>query len=139
MQDFSFTKILRYFSYVVILMLGFLGSSASKESIAVQETVVWILGWEVPLEKGMATHSSIPAGESPKQRSLVDCIMGCKESNATEWLSPVQHNVSALMVINSCCSIRIHISPHSYQYRVWTHFFFFLRFFNFLLFLFLAV
>ena len=40
MQDFSFTKILRYFSYVVILMLGFLGSSASKESIAVQETVV---------------------------------------------------------------------------------------------------
>ena len=65
MQDFSFTKILKYFSYVVILMLGFLGSSASKESVAVQETVVWILGWEVPLEEGMATHSSIPAGESP--------------------------------------------------------------------------
>ena len=28
---------------------------------AVQETLVWSLGWEDPLEKGMAIHSSIPA------------------------------------------------------------------------------
>ena len=30
-----------------------------------QETQVWSLGWEDPLEKGMATHSSILAWEIP--------------------------------------------------------------------------
>ena len=33
---------------------------------------MWVqsLGWEDPLEEGMATHSSILAGESHGQRSL---------------------------------------------------------------------
>jgi len=35
-----------------------------------QETWVQSLGWEVPLEKEMATHSSMLAGESHGQRSL---------------------------------------------------------------------
>ena len=35
-----------------------------------QETQVWSLGQEDPLEKGMATHSSILAWESHGQRSL---------------------------------------------------------------------
>ena len=30
-----------------------------------QETSVWVLGWEVPLEKGMATHCSILAWRIP--------------------------------------------------------------------------
>ena len=30
-----------------------------KNLPAMQETQVWSLGWEDPLEKGMATHSSI--------------------------------------------------------------------------------
>ena len=30
-----------------------------------QETWVWSLGWEYPLKKGMATHSSILAGSIP--------------------------------------------------------------------------
>ena len=34
------------------------------------ETQVWSLGWEDPLEEGMATHSCILAGESHGQRSL---------------------------------------------------------------------
>ena len=37
---------------------------------AMQETPVGFLGWEDPLEKGMAAHSSILAGESHGQRSL---------------------------------------------------------------------
>ena len=51
------------------------------------------LGWEDPLEEGMATHSSIPAGESHRQRSLVDYkFMGyspssCKESDTTRNLA----------------------------------------------------
>ena len=32
---------------------------------AMQETQVWSLGWEDPLEKEMATHSSILAWETP--------------------------------------------------------------------------
>ena len=32
-----------------------------KDLPAVQETLVQSLGWEDPLEKGMATHSSVPA------------------------------------------------------------------------------
>ena len=38
---------------------------------AMQETWVRSLGWEVPLEKEMATHSSTLAGKSHGQRSLV--------------------------------------------------------------------
>ena len=37
-----------------------------------QETQVRSLGWEDPLEEGMATHSSILAGKSHGQRSLAD-------------------------------------------------------------------
>ena len=38
--------------------MGFPDSSVDKES-AMQETLVLFLGWEDPLEKGQATHSSI--------------------------------------------------------------------------------
>ena len=36
-----------------------------KNPPARQETWVWSLGWEDPLEKGMATHSSIIAWKIP--------------------------------------------------------------------------
>ena len=52
-----------------------------------QETRVRSLGWEDPLEKGMATHSSILAWRIP-QRSLVGYSpWGCKESDVTEQLT----------------------------------------------------
>ena len=35
-----------------------------------QETWVWSLGWEDPLEKGMATHSSISAWRIPRTEEL---------------------------------------------------------------------
>ena len=44
---------------------GFSGGSAIKNPPAIQETWVWSLGKEDPLEKGMATHSSILAWEIP--------------------------------------------------------------------------
>ena len=50
-----------------------------------QETTVGSLGREDPLEKGMTTHSSILAGESHGQRSLVGYSpWGCQESDLTE-------------------------------------------------------
>ena len=40
-------------------------SPNGKESTAMQETWVWSLGWEDPLEEGMATHSTILAWRIP--------------------------------------------------------------------------
>ena len=45
--------------------MGFPGGSAVKNPPAVQETWVGSLGWEDPLEKEMATHSSTLAWEMP--------------------------------------------------------------------------
>ena len=53
-----------------------------KNQSAMQETWVQSLGWEDPLEGGMATHSSILCpGEFHGQRSLA---RGCKESDMTD-------------------------------------------------------
>ena len=49
-----------------------------KNLPAMQETWVRSLGWEDPLEKGKATHSSILAWRIP---------WGCKEVDTTESLS----------------------------------------------------
>ena len=42
-----------------------------KDPFAVHETWVQSLGWEDPLEKGMAAHSSILAWEIPWAEELV--------------------------------------------------------------------
>ena len=49
-----------YVTYVAALV-----AQAVKNLPAMQETWVQSLGWEDPLEKGMATHSSILAWEIP--------------------------------------------------------------------------
>ena len=54
-----------------------------KNPPAMRETWVWSPGWEDPLEKGKATHSSILPGEFHGLYSS----WGCKESDTTEWLS----------------------------------------------------
>ena len=62
----------------------FPGSSAVKNPPAVQETWVRSLGREDPLEKEMATHSSIPAWKIPwteEPGSLQS--MGSQESDRT--------------------------------------------------------
>ena len=46
-------------------MLGFPGGLGIKNPPAKQETWAQTLGWEDPLEKEMATHSSILAWEIP--------------------------------------------------------------------------
>ena len=47
--------------YIKRTSLSFSGGSDSKESPEIQETWAGSLGWEDPLEEGMATHSSILA------------------------------------------------------------------------------
>ena len=53
-----------------------------KNQPATQETWVWSLGWEDPLEKEKDIHSSILAWRIPCTRPW-----GHKESDMTEWLS----------------------------------------------------
>ena len=63
-----------------------------------QETWVQTLGQEDPLEKGMATRSSILAGESHGRRSLVGYSpQGCKESDTTERLQFHFHDMDELL------------------------------------------
>ena len=45
--------------------MGFPGTLAGKESLAIQETWIQSLGWEDHLEKGKAIHSSILAWRIP--------------------------------------------------------------------------
>ena len=56
-----------------------------KNLPAMRDTCIWSLGWEDPLEKGMATHSSILAWRIP-QTGLYS-PWGLKESNMIEQLS----------------------------------------------------
>ena len=56
-----------------------------KNLPAVQETQVLSLGWEGPLEEGIATHSSILAWRVPWTEELGGYSpWGCKESDMTE-------------------------------------------------------
>ena len=55
-----------------------------KNPPAMPETWVQSLGWEDPLEKGKATHSSILARRITRS---------CKELDTTEWLS-LQNQIS---------------------------------------------
>ena len=54
-----------FFRSLWIGIHGFPGGSNGKDLPAVQETWVLSLGWEDPLEKGMAIHSSILAWRIP--------------------------------------------------------------------------
>ena len=61
-------------------MQGFPVAQLVKNPPAMQETWVRSLGWDDPLEKGKATHSSILAWR-------IHSPWGCKESDTTERLS----------------------------------------------------
>ena len=62
-----------------------------KSQPAVQETRVQFLAQEDPLEKEMASHSSIFAWKIP-HRSLAGCsLWGCKELDRTELLHFLFH------------------------------------------------
>ena len=58
----------------------------SKDLPAMQETWIQSLGWEDPLEKGMANHSSMLAWRVPWTKEP-DGSMGRKESDMTEGLT----------------------------------------------------
>ena len=52
------------------------------------------LGWEDPLEEGMATHSSVLAWSIPMDREAWwATVHGVAESDSTERLSTVQYGI----------------------------------------------
>ena len=53
---------------VAMGLLWWLCKESIKNPPAMQETLVQFLGWEDPLEEGMATHSSILAWRIPMGR-----------------------------------------------------------------------
>ena len=68
------------------VFLGFLVAQMVKNSLAIWKTWVQSLGWEDPLEKGKATHSSILAWRIPwaEEPGGGDSPRGHKESDTTE-------------------------------------------------------
>ena len=73
-----------------------------KSLPAMQETWVWSLGQEAPLEKGMATHSSILAWKIPWTEEPGGLqSMGSQELDTTEWLTPTQSREEVLQHQNS--------------------------------------
>ena len=63
-----------------------------------QETPVWFLGQEDPLEKGKTTHSSILVWRIPR-------TWGHKELDTIEWLSP--HSISVSSQVN--WDLKVHL------------------------------
>ena len=59
----------------------------TKNLLANAETWVRSLGWEDPLEEGVATHSSILAWRIPWTEEPGGSPWDCKESGTTEQLS----------------------------------------------------
>ena len=69
--------------FILSSLRAFLVAQLVKNPPAIRETWVGSLGWEDPLEKGKATHSSILAWRIPWTVQS----MGPKESDMTERLS----------------------------------------------------
>ena len=69
---------------------AFLVAQLVKNLSSEQDTWVWSLGQEDPLEKGITTHSSILAWRIPwteKPGELLSIAKSCKESDTTEQLT----------------------------------------------------
>ena len=72
-----------------------------KNLLAMQETQVQSLGWEDPLEKGMATHSSIFARKIPWTQELGGLKFKGSEAILERVLTPVFEN-GAIVDLNHC-------------------------------------
>ena len=93
---------LNWWDIVPCAIQAFLAAQSVKNPPAMQETWVWSLGQEDPLEKEMATHSSILAWriswtEEPGKATQ---SMGLQESDTTERLNHhhVPHSRTLLFI-----------------------------------------
>ena len=69
-----------------------------KNLPAMREIRVWSLGWEDPLEEGMATHSSILAWRIPMDRGAWRAIVQRVAKNQT-WIQTKTHMDHLNMIV----------------------------------------
>ena len=79
---------------------GFLVAQMVENFPAKQETQVWSLGWEDPLEKGMATHSSILAWRIPWTEE--PGRLQSMGSQRVEWVTKHSKNKMFVLAHSSC-------------------------------------
>ena len=96
-----------------------------KNVPSVQESWVWSLGWEEPLEKEMEPTPVFLPREFHGQRRLADSSpCGCKESNTTDRLTHSNNNYRSQVswIQWKQCRLRIQIdldlNPSSYSLTV---------------------
>ena len=97
-----------------------------KNPSAMQETLVLFLVWEDPLEKEMATHSSILAWRIPwrEEPSRLYSPCGHKESDTTKQLSlrsPVNADDSVLSVSHHLIGISFPALPIKHKHSIITY------------------
>ena len=92
-----------------------------KNLPAMQETQVWFLGWEDPLEKGMTTHSSILTWRIPWTKETGYSPRDCKKSDTTEWLTHIHSWISRLSVFGYwwCVSSCLRCLPAGCREQRW--------------------
>ena len=99
---------------------GFLGSSAGQGS-SMQEILVRSLGWEDPLEEGMATHSGILPWTIPMDRGACRATVHrvAKSGTQLKWLS--MHTCTTfLVIIHSFSLLYVRIILHTgYTVESW--------------------
>ena len=89
-----------YYVTSLTYYVAFLVAQTVKHLPAMQETQLQSLGWEDPLEKEMATHSSTLAWKIPYQFRLVGYSpWGRKESDTTEQLHFLYYVASFLFYL----------------------------------------
>ena len=101
-----------------LLKMGSLVAQRLKCLPGMRETRVRSLGWEDPLEKGMATHSSTLAWRIPWGRSLVGYSpWGRKESDTTERLHFISLNLRGFHICSVLWrnSLSFHVSKLSFK------------------------
>ena len=94
-------------------------AQTGKNPPAMRETWVPSLGWEDPLEDGMADHSSIPAWRIPTDRGAWRAtIPGVSESDTTERLSAAQssHGRSACLRLLKALYILMNLAHPMHYY-----------------------
>ena len=77
-----------------------------KNMPAMQETWVRSLGWDDPLEEGMATHSSILAWRIPVDRGFWWTAVHGVTKSQTRLRDSAQHITSAAAAANTMCAAR---------------------------------
>ena len=102
-----------YILYVYSTIWASLVTQLVKNPPALQETWVWSLGWEDPLQEGMASHSSILVWRTPWTEEPGGLqFMGSQESDTTERLSTAQHYICRYSsVVKSCLALLWSMKP----------------------------